>query len=1018
MGQDLQAIEDHPIVEDGDFAIDLPAQDIEETRFIAENGSALFDPEPDGYERGTRSELASLLHGLPADGYWFGSKPGLDEYGISSRIRRTALIGHSERLPIGSISFYELDTQDARWFSHEYENDRWSNYDDEFTEDPHVLAQQTYDGDYHWYPGQENESALFSVFAEPSLDYLIADTLDPLNHGYSTVFSDHTTIPRLHGTDFSHWARESFQNYLTELSEAERESLGIDEPTQFDIKEHIATKNIGPGSGEDPFSDPVFREYVLFHHQGIRDFWLEYTDGVKTKRAEKSDREPVLYANQYIGKKLNHTPVATYYVSEGFDIVSIEQATFTVPPDSIRDIDFKIAQSAGRFSKPIYVWGRMNTALHPKEDLIVSDISMYRPTLLRIQFAEAAAHGAIIPMSLTGGNISAPDEVVNNWVQPDLSVAPELQSIAEFAWVHKPYLSSLDPDHRVAVVYSLPTQLWSNEPDWGVNRSTHPESVVAIGNTLREARFPYDIVTFGHEDLWTDSNQLDRLNDYDAVILPNIECISDTQLDAIDSSIGTGTTIIVVGNPPSRTENYHQRSDQRPLTGEENGIQHIEDDLTGAPDSPAATDFIDHVENAVTRRVDIDAESVGITIDSNADKGRTVVHVVNYDYDQSSDSVRTRTNIPVTIRGVDHGASDLRWYDDHEIRDIDFEEEDGQQVTAIPQLNEWGFLVIASSTDAFIEGGDRSAAETTIEEARTQVDDAASAGRTEGLAKSRSAIERAETAFEYERYALAETEIETALEALPRASTPPTIGIDAGHHSGGDPLEAFQEKFDQYEYRLIDEWSEETLSAVDILVFPPGEKGGPGYSVEVTTEDLEALDGYLQAGGNLILIGQPQFTAELNQLAEHVGFTYGDRMIRRDTDGDSYAFYVESPLSSLTAYIPLWRAKSGTTLRDIGDATVLGRITETEDPVYFNGDPDESPAGEPIMAGKKRGNGTVLAIAETSGFTKPQTLANVAGMGLIENIVPALTERAQQFRREMSDNVLFQQQPTEEESTE
>ena len=57
--------------------------------------------------------------------------------------------------------------------------------------------------------------------------------------------------------------------------------------------------------------------------------------------------------------------------------------------------------------------------------------------------------------------------------------------------------------------------------------------LLAWMRVLEQAHVAYDVIAFGHPDLWDDSEALDRLDRYETAILPRAVCMSESQRNAV-----------------------------------------------------------------------------------------------------------------------------------------------------------------------------------------------------------------------------------------------------------------------------------------------------------------------------------------------------------------------------------------------------------------------------------------------------------------------------------------------------
>ena len=85
---------------------------------------------------------------------------------------------------------------------------------------------------------------------------------------------------------------------------------------------------------------------------------------------------------------------------------------------------------------------------------------------------------------------------------------------------------------NVGLVYSLPTHAWRQFPRLTCLRP-NTRSGSSLAQVLEEAHVPYEVNCWWHPLLGDDAASLERLNRYQVLVLPGVDCFSDAQRDAV-----------------------------------------------------------------------------------------------------------------------------------------------------------------------------------------------------------------------------------------------------------------------------------------------------------------------------------------------------------------------------------------------------------------------------------------------------------------------------------------------------
>lgn len=649
------------------------------------------------------------------------------------------------------------------------EEQEWTFPDGEPVEHVYDILAETLEGDRHEVSYAAGGAGIPSVFAKGTLDLITKTVRFRFGQGFSGFELDGVDIFNLHGLDFSPWARTAFSDHVASLTTQRRRELGIEGSDTFDVETYIEEADIGPGTDADPREDPVFREFVRHHHRGVKSLFGRIRADLEEAFPRRVENDTaVLWANQFTGS-FHNPQQANVYASDHLDVVNTELAPDEWKPS---DLAYKYLRAIGRFEKPVMAKGTL-TKVGDLRGVGEFDPTRRYPTFYRLQAAEAYANGAIFKIPLTS-RLPA-ENTVNNWVRTDGEVEPELETFMDFLWAHGRFFRGVESDNPVAVVWSLPSRIWGRFPQWNIPEQSRSapgvNSFVGSAALLREAQIPYDVVVFGYSDLWDDADQLERLGRYQGVVLPNLLCLSDGQLQALEGYLEDGGTVVVSGSAPTRDERYRPRDDVDALLDHENTVQ-LEKDPGRRYESEEARDgsLVEAIEAAGIRpTVSAEVPMIAVNRLRQRDPDRLLVHLLNYDYEVQSD--RIETNEDLQLRVATNGAEDLvaRFYAPQTVQDLEVSAEGAHLTVTVPELVEWGFVVFAdswSAIDPLVEQADATA---DIERARSAVSAAQDAGAAGTLpfVVATSRLEAAETALSFGEYGAA---AEAAATALRQAS--------------------------------------------------------------------------------------------------------------------------------------------------------------------------------------------------------------------------------------------------------
>lgn len=944
---------------------------------LAWGGNTLFRRES-GFDTLHRQEIVEGILSTHPDTFW-----STRIVGFEGPPRDTYFVGDA-RLQVDFARMYGFDTVVGRmgelgthraneWYDSLPEAERWRWPNGSIVEEQVETAATSPDGDPRSI-GERGPGEDFtfepSKHAKPIRDIFAKTAIDVGHFGTSGLWIDGGT--NWGYRDFSGWAESAFRKHLSTLTEDELASLGVDDPDTIDAVDAILDKT-PPGSSENPATDPLYREFVKQDYLAIRGFF----EHVRTELEEEfpDEREElVLFANQ---AAFMDAPELITITAGPLDFPGME-AQLSVPPDFVYEFIHKFGTAVNSYERPGFHMGTAVVRESVEEAIRRGglDTDSVQTDLVRTQFAEQVAHGSIGTVNLAGDyNVGSLNEVPDNWMRPDGTVPGPLREITGFAAANRGFLRSGDFAHDVAVVLSIPTLMWNRASDWGIDNENVVHSFAGACQTARKAGRPYDVLLFGHPDLFDDSTMLERLGGYGQVVLPTVECISDEQLSALESFLDSGGEVICTGGRPIRTEDYERRTASELAVFDHKRATVM--DRSPGRDVWRGTGSGRPISAALDSRdpqVELGGDpNCSVTVRLDRDIPRTIVQVVNYEFDLGHGRTRALSDLSMTVRGLE-GAGACRLYRPGEAPvDVDVEATTGGVRVTIPMIDQWAVLVFGGSEAAVRHAGDESAAKETIQRAKHAIDEADGAGRVVDLPVARIQLDRAELALETGSYEYTVRTAEVARETADAAIPVPRVGVDVTHGQpesgmGYDDIEPFRSAVDDVDFVALTEWTEEILDSLDAVIVPPAiqnEVARAGLTVGengFSENESRNLKAFVEHGGSVLLFGAIDLWDGWKPISSPFGVSFDGGPVR-GAGGDRYVVQADrSHQFYPTETAPFVFPRLGTTFSCPEDATILYRFANSDRPNGISLE-DGSIAGEPATALFKHGGGLVFVHA-------------------------------------------------------
>jgi len=500
-------------------------------------------------------------------------------------------------------------------------------------------------------------------------NYFIKRILEAADKYLSICQDNIFAAPFIKGeTGFCPACQAKFRAYLkTRYSLSKLKEWGINNIDTFSIKRYI---NYMGNLGEYALQDPIIREYIKFQYISHAMRWAEVVEAVKRKGISE-DRFIPVYGNQ-LGCE-GFIPYALL-LSQFNDVVQIEEVL------GIRDhmprlgYRYKIGAASGYFTRPVWIRG-------PVVDWHEEKLPALQVNFWAVHLAEGLASGGIRDISL-GINASW----TGNPKTLDYIDSPNLyaffKNYASFVDKYRPLWQNRDSLAAVALVYPFSSAMWRSFPPLNL-RDAHWHTLLKDTATLlEENHIPYDVLIFGHPELFDDTPLLSRLKRYKALILLDADCLSDSQIKALREFAASGGQLFKVGNLALYDENFNPRP-SNPLA-----------DLDIKDFQKDQSKILMLLQDLSPIRMIASAKvTCNIWLDKNG--GWLAIHLVNYDIDIPGDYAREsgpmRLNLYLPRNFTFTDALFLTYQTEEK---LDFERRANRLVISLPSIDTYGIVLL------------------------------------------------------------------------------------------------------------------------------------------------------------------------------------------------------------------------------------------------------------------------------------------------------------------------------------
>ena len=478
-------------------------------------------------------------------------------------------------------------------------------------------------------------------------DYLKKIMALQIDAGVAGIQLDEAELPITSmgaGGCFCKDCKKQFREYLKERRKAHtlNESLyaGIDLET-FDYQQYVLD-----GGYDHPNDSPLMRDYYEFQMRAVKKHFTELVDFARDYARRTQNREIWLSGNFF-------TCMPVYYPFENTVDVVITEMDHTLfrQPHWYRYI------SGFSNTKPVVVAENPYGGIVPQ---LVEQLNRGKGyDLYRLLQLEASVYGCNMSVPYGGwmGN------TIKTGFWPPRDVTEQIQT---FLADHDE-LYSKESGAKILVPYSFPSYYWREVTKKGggdqftdVNSSIlyytslDQESEDAsrlpfwdVSKYLSEQQVIYDVRMFGDDDLRPDPVRAEDWKQYELIILPECDYLTDNQCRELERYVFAGGKLMLFGRTAENHPGWAEKMAAYPgVTLVSNPDSRREAmkrfDMAFAPINAGIAQAVLHAENPG------DLRNVGIHFHKNGDKSS--IHLLNYQYNAASDRVETIPGLVVEAR--------------------------------------------------------------------------------------------------------------------------------------------------------------------------------------------------------------------------------------------------------------------------------------------------------------------------------------------------------------------------------
>jgi len=476
---------------------------------------------------------------------------------------------------------------------------------------------------------------------------------------------------------------QGFREYLKDkYTTEELEGFGIENIDTFDYGDFIRERYFTTYYGEGKREVPLFSDFEDYQMVSYGEFARELIRETKAyARAHGKDVYFTANTAELFPQYLAMQDELDYLSPEVFSYQTTSPGRFfiyTYPPRKCVPA-FKLVRSLGK-SLVVYPSPETNGELIAMPDMM---------SLMKIYTAEAySARGFYhVPYNLPS---YTPEQ---GWIYGPRDMG-ELEPYYDFIFNNEQYYDDLFSTSKIAVLYSYPSARHDVSNFYG------------ISDLLLDSHFQYDVLFAGDNNWMEDNLSLSQLNEYEVVILPKTECLSDRQVDLLLSYVESGGNIVAfhcIGLYDEKNKEVKRELLESLL------VEGSHDFGLGkfiySRDLPTREEVSGALSGLIQPCIQTNANENVVMLEYwNNETHSIVIHLINYAYDIETEHMRPQENINLKVAldpkllGKDLSVS-YASPDRAGIEELSYTLSDGSVEFRIPNLEFYGVVFVEEASD-------------------------------------------------------------------------------------------------------------------------------------------------------------------------------------------------------------------------------------------------------------------------------------------------------------------------------
>ncbi len=371
---------------------------------------------------------------------------------------------------------------------------------------------------------------------------------------------------------FCDWCNKRFVEFMKgRYSGPQLKRMQFD-PDTFHIRRHIARKRREVGkrsnsTGKQFFQeeytstsandrlleDNLIREYIRFQHIAYLKHWIDSATKVKSTAMKMNQSIPACYGNIPRASGIRTFPTI---MASQVDLVWSEESTDMQP--CFRDdrqawsaLLYKTGRAASYNEKPVitvqYQGGHKSIYDDPGKKRLPTAITC----------SEALANGGVLCQTWAATEFQYLMKTPG-WDRPFYETNSRH---ALFASRNRALFTDRSSVAKVALVYSFPSTFWRTFQSLKTE-TPHKDTFSATARILEDNHIPYEVMLLGHKDVFDDTYFFDRIDNYNTIILPYVDCLSVKNEQKLALWVRKGGRLVLLGPAGIYNEELEARRDR------------------------------------------------------------------------------------------------------------------------------------------------------------------------------------------------------------------------------------------------------------------------------------------------------------------------------------------------------------------------------------------------------------------------------------------------------------------------